>query len=87
MSEKKESSFVKGALILAMSSIIVKIIGAVFRIPLTNLVGEYTMGLYSIAYRYYSILLTIATAGIPIAISKMISESRALERHGETSHS
>ncbi len=84
MSEKKESSFVKGALILAMSSIIVKIIGAVFRIPLTNLVGEYTMGLYSIAYRYYSILLTIATAGIPIAISKMISESRALERHGET---
>ncbi len=84
MSEKKEASFVKGALILAMSSIIVKIIGAVFRIPLTNLVGEYTMGLYSIAYRYYSILLTIATAGIPIAISKMISESRALERSGET---
>ncbi|MBE6910964.1 MAG: polysaccharide biosynthesis protein [Ruminococcaceae bacterium] len=84
LSEKKEASFVKGALILAVSSVIVKVIGAVFRIPLTNLVGDYTMGLYSIAYRYYSILLTIATAGIPIAISKMISESRALGKTGET---
>ena len=74
----------KGAMILAVSSVIVKIIGAVFRIPLTNLVGEYTMGLYSIAYRYYSIILTIATTGIPVAISKMISESRALGRVSET---
>ncbi len=84
LSEKKGASFVRGALILAISSILIKIIGAVFRIPLTNLVGEYTMGLYSMAYRYYSILLTIATAGIPIAISKMISESRALSRERET---
>ncbi len=84
MSEKKGASFVKGALILAIASIMVKVIGAVFRIPLTNLVGEYTMGLYSIAYRYYSILLTIATAGLPIAISKMISASRALGKPRET---
>ena len=84
LTQKKEASFVKGALILAIASVMVKVIGAVFRIPLTNLVGEYTMGLYSIAYRYYSILLTIATAGIPIAISKMISESRALGRPRET---
>lgn len=56
----------------------------VFRVPLTNLVGDYTMGLYSVAYRYYSILLTIATAGLPIAISKMISESRALGRYRES---
>jgi len=84
VANKKNASFVKGALILAVASIMVKVIGAIFRIPLTNLVGEYTMGLYSMAYRYYSILLTIATAGIPIAISKMISESRALGRHRET---
>ena len=84
MAEKKGVSFVRGALILAIASVMVKVIGAVFRIPLTNLVGEYTMGLYSMAYRYYSILLTIATAGIPIAISKMISESRALEKTRET---
>ncbi len=84
MSERKEDSFVKGAIILAVSSILVKVIGAVFRIPLTNLVGDYSMGLYSVAYRYYSIFLTIATAGIPIAISKMVSESRALGRGVET---
>ncbi len=84
MAEKKEASFVKGAIILAIASVLVKVIGAVFRIPLTNLVGDYTMGLYSFAYRYYSILLTIATAGIPIAISKMVSESRALGRRRET---
>ncbi len=84
MAEKKGASFVKGALILAVASVLVKVIGAVFRIPLTNLVGKYTMGLYSMAYRYYSILLTIATAGIPIAISKMISESRALGKGRET---
>ncbi len=84
MTKKKAASFVKGALILAVASILVKVIGAVFRIPLTNLVGAYTMGLYSYAYRYYSILLTIATAGIPIAISKMVSESRALGRPRET---
>lgn len=84
MANKKAASFVKGALILAIASILVKVIGAVFRIPLTNLVGDYTMGLYSYAYRYYSILLTIATAGIPIAISKMVSESRALGRGRET---
>ncbi len=84
MKAKKEASFIKGALILAAASIIVKIIGAVFRIPLTNLVGSYAMGLYSTAYRYYSILLTVATAGFPIAISKMISESRALGRYKES---
>ncbi len=84
MSNKKKASFVKGAVILAVASIIVKVIGAVFRIPLTNLVGSYAMGLYSTAYRYYSIFLTIATAGLPIAISKMISESRALGRYRES---
>lgn len=84
LEEKKQASFVKGALILAVSSVLIKVIGAVFRIPLTNLVGEYTMGLYSMAYRYYSILLTIATAGLPIAISKMISASRALGKTRET---
>jgi stage V sporulation protein B len=85
LAENVKSSFVKGALILVAANILVKIIGAVFRIPLTNIVGPYSMGLYSAAYRYYTILLTIATAGLPIAISKMISESRALDRHNEAS--
>lgn len=83
MTQKKESSYLKGAMILVIASILVKAIGAIFRIPLTRTVGDYSMGLYSAAYRYYTILLTIATAGLPIAISKMISESRALGRYSE----
>jgi stage V sporulation protein B len=85
LTQKVENTFVKGAIILTIANILVKLIGALFRIPLTNLVGTYSMGLYSTAYRYYTVLLTIATAGLPIAISKMISESRALGRYRETS--
>ncbi|MEG2570330.1 MAG: polysaccharide biosynthesis protein [Clostridia bacterium] len=84
MTQKTTNSFLKGALILAIANIIVKVIGMVFRVPLTNIVGDYTMGLYSVAYKYYAILLTIATAGLPIAISKMISESNALGRYHES---
>lgn len=84
MSEKKTEGFLKGAMVLMVANILVKIIGAVFRIPLTRVVGEYGMGLYSAAYRYYSLLLTISTAGIPLAISKMISEARTLGRVRES---
>ena len=81
MTKKENNTFFKGALILAVSNILIKIIGAVFKIPLTRIVGDYAMGLYNTAYTYYTILLTIATAGLPIAISKMISESRALSKY------
>ena len=81
MTKKESNTFFKGALILAVSNILIKIIGAVFKIPLTRIVGDYAMGLYNTAYTYYTILLTIATAGLPIAISKMISESRALGKY------
>lgn len=84
MSEKKTEGFLKGAMVLMVANILVKIIGAVFRVPLTRVVGDYGMGLYSAAYRYYSLLLTISTAGIPLAISKMISEARTLGRVRES---
>ena len=84
MAEKRTEGFIKGAMILMIANILVKVIGAVFRIPLTRAVGDYSMGLYSASYKYYTILLTIATAGIPLAISKMISESRALGRVQES---
>ncbi|MBR0026150.1 MAG: polysaccharide biosynthesis protein, partial [Clostridia bacterium] len=70
--EKK--SFVKGAFILAVAGLIVKIIGAAYRIPLNNIVGVEGMGYYDIVYRYYSWLLVISSSGLPTAISKMVSE-------------
>lgn len=74
--EKKQSSssFVQGAAILGIAGLIVKIIGALFRVPLANQVGPEGMSYYEVAYPYYSGLLVIASAGLPTAISKMVSE-------------
>ena len=71
---KKSSSFVKGAAILGGAGLIVKIIGAVFRIPLTNIIGLEGIARYQVAYPIYAFLVVIATAGLPAAISRMVSE-------------
>ena len=72
--EKKAKSFVTGAVILAVAGLIVKILGAVYRIPLNNLIGTEGMSFYAVAYPYYSWLLVISSAGLPAAISKLVSE-------------
>lgn len=69
-----KKSFVKGAAILAVAGLIVKIIGAIYRIPLSNIIGSNGMSFYEVAYPYYSALLVISSAGLPTAISKMVSE-------------
>ena len=76
-------SLVKSAAILAVAGIIVKVLGAFFRIPLTNMIGATGMANYSPAYYMYSILLVISISGIPIAISKMVSERCALGEYRE----
>lgn len=80
----KNNSFMYGAAILLMANLMVKVIGAVFKIPLTYILGETGMGLFSTSYTIYTWLFVIATAGFPVAISKMIAESTALGRGGET---
>ena len=70
----KAKSFVAGAAILAVAGLIVKILGAVYRIPLNNLIGTEGMSFYAVAYPYYSWLLVISSAGLPAAISKLVSE-------------
>ena len=77
MSDKKNQTFVEGALILMMANMLVKIIGAVFKIPLNYLLGDDGMGYFGTAYTVYSWLFIVATAGLPVAISKMVAESRA----------
>ncbi len=67
-------SFLQGAAILALAGVIVRIIGALYRIPLTNILGSEGVGLYQLAYPVYGLLLTLSTAGVPGAISKMVSE-------------
>ncbi len=77
MEEKKTKSFVQGALILGIANLIVKVIGACFKIPLTHLIGDDGMGYFNIAYQIYTFMFIVATAGFPIAISKMVAESTA----------
>lgn len=75
---KKTESFASGALILMLASVATKVIGAIFKIPLSNLIGADGMGVFGVAYTIYSTLFVISTAGLPIAISKMVAEARAI---------
>ena len=63
--EKKKTSFVQGAAVLGVAGLLVKIIGAVFRIPLNNAVGPIGMSYYEVVYPYYSGLLVISSSGLP----------------------
>lgn len=75
----KSNNFLKSAAILGMAGVIVKILGAIYRIPLTNIIESEGLGYYQTAYPLYSLLLTISTAGFPIAIAKLVSERRAIK--------
>ncbi len=75
----KNQTFIWGAAIIAFSHIIVKIIGAGFKIPLDRFILQTEgMGIYNAAYTIYNWLFMISTAGLPVAISKMVSESYAI---------
>lgn len=71
------ANFIKGALVLGIANFIVKLIGAGFKIPLINLIGDDGSGYFNVAYQIYTFMFIIATAGFPVAISKMVSESLA----------
>lgn len=75
---EKKNNFLKGAAILGIAGGIVKILGAIYRLPLSNIIKSEGMGYYQTAYPFYTLLLTISTAGFPIAIAKLVSERRAI---------
>ncbi len=70
-------SFLHGAFILSVAGLIVKVMGALYRIPLARLIGGEGIGLYQMAYPIYTMLLALSTAGIPVAISILVSEKQA----------
>ena len=74
----KGNNFIKGAAILGIAGVIVKILGAVYRIPLGNIIKPEGMGYYQTAYPFYVLLLTISTSGVPVAIAKLVSEKSAI---------
>ena len=80
----KGKVFVKGAVILIICNLIGKILGAVYRIPLAQIVGSVGMGEYQLAFPLYCLILTISTSGIPVAISKLVAEFNTRNRYRDS---
>lgn len=74
----KRQNFLQGAALLAMAVAIVKVIGAIYKIPLKLIIGDVGFSYFNTAYDIYTLLLTISTAGLPIAMSRMISQAHSL---------
>ena len=79
------SRFIRGAAILAVAGVGVRFIGAVMKIWLVRVIGDGGIGLYQMAYPIYSTLLAISTAGIPVAISKLVAENVTVDDYREAS--
>ncbi len=79
MSESpKKQTFLHGAALLAIATAVVKVIGALYKIPLKMIIGDLGFGYFNTAYEVYSVLLMISTAGLPVAMSRMVSEAATL---------
>lgn len=84
--KSKGQSFLQGAFIMMAASLVVKVIGAFFQIPLQNLIGgekSPAFGMFSAAYRIYTAMLVVSTVGLPAALSKMVAEATARGREHE----
>jgi len=81
LQESKSSSYLKGAAILAVATVIARIISAIYRIPLYIILDSAGRGAYLTAYNVFALVLAVATAGVPAALSRLVSSSRAGENH------
>lgn len=77
----KSQSLLNGALILSISTLIVKLIGVIYKIPISNMMGAVGRGYFDSAYNLYIPIYTISMAGLPVAVSKMVSQQVALGRY------
>ena len=74
----RKSTFIKGAFITTFGIVITKLLGVVYVIPFHGLIGEKGGALYGYAYTIYNVFMSLATAGIPLAISRIVSEYQAM---------
>ena len=80
---QKKQNFLQGTAMLAMATAIVKVIGALYKIPLNAIIGEQGFGYFNTAYDIYNVLLMISTAGLPVAMSRMISQASSLRHYNQ----
>lgn len=80
MSKTPSQNYLHGAAILTVSVVIIKLLGAIYKIPLGNILGDEGYTHFMVAYNIYNVLLTLSTAGLPIALARLISEANTLNR-------
>lgn len=73
----KKQNFMHGAAILTIGVMIMKVLGAIYKVPLANILGDYGYGLFLATYNVYNIFFTLSTAGLPVALSRLIAEADA----------
>ncbi len=85
MNEKsqKKQSFLQGVAVLTFATIIVKLLGFIYKVPLQNILQERGFGYFNTAYDVYNVLLMISTTGLPVAVSRMISQAQALDNYAQ----
>lgn len=80
---EKKQNFLQGTALLAMATAIVKVFGALYKLPLNAIIGEQGFGYFNTAYDIYNVLLMISTAGLPVAMSRMISHASSLNNYNQ----
>lgn len=75
---KNKKRMFSGAAVLLAGSVVAKMLGALYRIPLTNILGAEGMGMYQLVFPVYALFMVLATAGIPTSLSRTVAEKRAL---------
>ncbi|MDE7326443.1 MAG: polysaccharide biosynthesis protein [Lachnospiraceae bacterium] len=81
MRDTKQNNYLVQGSILAISSILSRFIGMLYRIPLTNIVGDVGMGYYSSAYELYNLALILSSYSIPTAVSKLVSSMESKKQY------
>lgn len=79
----QKQTFLQGAAVLALATAIVKVIGAIYKIPLQSFIGTAGYSYFGKAYTIYDVLLMVSTTGLPVAMSRMISEAQTLQQHDQ----
>ena len=78
----RQRSLIGGISVLGVAGLICKMVGVLYRIPLANMIGGQGLGLYQQVMPAYNLLLAVTSAGIPVAISRMVSHYVTLGEHG-----
>lgn len=81
MASEKKQSLLNGAMVLVIATALVKVIGAIYKIPLTGIIGAEGRGYFASAYNIYTPIYAISMAGLPVAVSRLVSKNYALGRY------